>query len=97
MGYVVDTTLWPLYPPVPFVQEAGWTPEPVGMGMENRMSFLNQSWNPGPSSPQSVATLIRHSCYSNVKFESSLLICFKITPVNLSSLISVFFFFGFHF
>ena len=38
-GQVVNTTPWPLYPrerdPVPIVQEDGWAPGPVWMGVEN--------------------------------------------------------------
>jgi len=32
---VVNTTLWPLFTPVPIVQEAGWASGPVWIGAEN--------------------------------------------------------------
>ena len=39
MGWVVNATLWPLYPrerdPVPIVQEAGWVPGTVWTAAEN--------------------------------------------------------------
>jgi hypothetical protein len=51
---VVNATLWPLYPreeaQIRIVQEAGWSPGPVWIGMENRI-FISSSRVRTPNYP----------------------------------------------